>query len=120
MSDPVTYTAVLPVTEETVLFVSALRAAERRGRGTRRGRRAGLLPAGGAGAALVSRRHPAGPAGRRPPDRPLDGLPLSARGDRHPPRGRTRSSPGPRPPPRGPPRAWGGPGGPPRPPATPP
>src|SRR3954451_6572977 len=40
MSDPVTYTAVLPVTEETVLFVSALLAAERRRRGTRRGRRA--------------------------------------------------------------------------------
>lgn len=30
MSDPVTYTAVLPVAEETVLFVSALLAAERR------------------------------------------------------------------------------------------
>jgi hypothetical protein len=29
MSDPVTYTAVLPVAEETVLFVSALLAAER-------------------------------------------------------------------------------------------
>src|SRR3954467_4847080 len=40
MSDPVTYSAVLPVTEETVLFVSALLAAERRRRGTRRGRRA--------------------------------------------------------------------------------
>src|SRR4051794_131370 len=51
---------------------------------------AGLLPAGGAGAALVSRRHPAGPAGRRQPDRPLDGLPLSARGHRRARRGRTR------------------------------
>src|SRR3954447_21848547 len=40
MSDPVTYTAVLPVAEETVLFVSSLLAAERRRRGTRRGRRA--------------------------------------------------------------------------------
>ena len=40
MSDPVTYTAVLPAPEETVLFVSALLAAERRRRGTRRGRRA--------------------------------------------------------------------------------
>src|SRR3954462_15720762 len=40
MSDPVTYTAVLPAPDETVLFVSALLAAERRGRGTRRGRRA--------------------------------------------------------------------------------
>src|SRR3954449_2016059 len=40
MSDPVTYSAVLPVSEETVLFVSALLAAERRRRGTRRGRRA--------------------------------------------------------------------------------
>src|SRR3954468_3374300 len=39
MSDPVTYTAVLPVTEETVLFVSALLAAERRRRGTRSRRR---------------------------------------------------------------------------------
>src|SRR3954453_16068679 len=40
VSDPVTYTAVLPAPDETVLFVSALLAAERRGRGTRRGRRA--------------------------------------------------------------------------------
>jgi hypothetical protein len=40
MSDPVTYTAVLPVAEETVLFVSALLAAERRRRGTRSRRRA--------------------------------------------------------------------------------
>src|SRR5947208_2795692 len=40
MSDPVTYTAVLPVAEETVLFVSRLLAAERRRRGTRAGRRA--------------------------------------------------------------------------------
>lgn len=40
MSDPVTYTAVLPAPEETVLFVSGLLAAERRRRGTRRGRRA--------------------------------------------------------------------------------
>ncbi len=39
MSDPVTYTAVLPVAEETVQFVSGLLAAERRRRGTR-GRRA--------------------------------------------------------------------------------
>ena len=40
MSDPVTYTAVLPVAEETVLFVSRLLAAERRRRGTRGRRRA--------------------------------------------------------------------------------
>src|SRR3954449_2138096 len=40
MSDPVTYTAVLPVSEETVLFVSRLLAAERRRRGTRGRRRA--------------------------------------------------------------------------------
>ena len=40
MSDPVTYTAVLPVAEETVLFVSALLAAERCRRGTRSRRRA--------------------------------------------------------------------------------
>jgi DDE superfamily endonuclease len=35
MADPVTYCAVLPVGEQTVLFVSALLAAERRRRGTR-------------------------------------------------------------------------------------
>jgi hypothetical protein len=40
MSDPVTYSAVLPVSEETVLFVSALLAAERRRRRTRSRRRA--------------------------------------------------------------------------------
>src|SRR4051812_11429259 len=40
MSDPVTYTAVLPVSEETVLFVSALLGAERRRRRTRSRRRA--------------------------------------------------------------------------------
>jgi hypothetical protein len=40
MSDPVSYTAVLPVAEETVLFVSRLLAAERRRRGTRSRRRA--------------------------------------------------------------------------------
>jgi len=40
MSDPVTYTAVLPVSDETVLLVSGLLAAQRRRRGTRRGRRA--------------------------------------------------------------------------------
>src|SRR4051794_14230436 len=40
MSDPVTYSAVLPVSEETALFVSALLAAERRPRGTRGRRRA--------------------------------------------------------------------------------
>src|SRR5688500_7488943 len=39
-SDPVTYTAVLPVAEETVHFVSGLLAAERRRRGTRGRRRA--------------------------------------------------------------------------------
>ncbi len=40
MSDPVTYTAVLPVAEETVHFVSGLLATERRRRGTRNRRRA--------------------------------------------------------------------------------
>src|SRR5512135_2375797 len=40
MSDAVSYTAVLPVAEETVLFVSRLLAVERRRRGTRSGRRA--------------------------------------------------------------------------------
>src|SRR5919202_162946 len=40
MADPVTYSAVLPVSEETVQFVSALLAAERRRRGTRGRRRA--------------------------------------------------------------------------------
>jgi hypothetical protein len=40
VSDPVTYTAVLPVSEETVQFVSGLLAAERRRRGTRGRRRA--------------------------------------------------------------------------------
>jgi hypothetical protein len=34
VSDPVTYTAVLPVEEETVLFVSVLLAAEQRRRRT--------------------------------------------------------------------------------------
>ncbi len=40
MSDPVSYTAVLPVDEDTVQLVSALLAAERRRRGTRGRRRA--------------------------------------------------------------------------------
>ena len=40
MSDPVSYTAVLPVRESTVAFVSGLLAAERRRRGTRGRRRA--------------------------------------------------------------------------------
>jgi DDE superfamily endonuclease len=40
VSDAVTYTAVLPASDETVLFVSGLLAAERRRLGTRRGRRA--------------------------------------------------------------------------------
>jgi hypothetical protein len=40
VSDPVTYTAVLPVAEETVHFVSALLAADRRRRRTRPKRRA--------------------------------------------------------------------------------
>src|SRR5688572_27348539 len=41
VSDPVSYTAVLPVGESTVAFLSGLLAAERRRRGTR-GRRRGL------------------------------------------------------------------------------
>jgi hypothetical protein len=40
VSDPVTYTAMLPVSEQTVLCVSGLLAAERRRRGTRGRRRA--------------------------------------------------------------------------------
>src|SRR4051812_29760132 len=40
VSDPVTYTAVLPASEETVLFLSGLLAAEQRRRRTRRRRRA--------------------------------------------------------------------------------
>jgi hypothetical protein len=40
VSDPVSYTAVLPVRESTVLFVSGLLTAERRRRGTRARRRA--------------------------------------------------------------------------------
>src|SRR3954451_15950287 len=40
VSDPVIYSAVLPVSEETVLFVSGLLAVERRRRGTRGRRRA--------------------------------------------------------------------------------
>ncbi len=40
MSDPVTYTAVLPLAEETVHFVSGLLATERQRRGTRGRRRA--------------------------------------------------------------------------------
>ena len=40
MSDPVTYTAVLPIAEETVHFVSGLLDAEQRRRRTRRRRRA--------------------------------------------------------------------------------
>ena len=40
MSDPVTYTAVLPIAEETVQFVSSLLAVEQRRRRTRRRRRA--------------------------------------------------------------------------------
>ncbi len=35
MSDPVSYTVVLPVRESTVAFVTGLLAAERRRRGTR-------------------------------------------------------------------------------------
>ena len=40
MSDPVTYTAVLPIGEPTAAFVSQLLAGERARRRTRRGRRA--------------------------------------------------------------------------------
>src|SRR3954449_8957779 len=40
VSDPVSYTAVLPARESTVLFVSGLLAAERRRRGSRGRRRA--------------------------------------------------------------------------------
>ena len=40
MSDPVTYAAVLPASQETVLFAAGLLAAEQRHRGARRRRRA--------------------------------------------------------------------------------
>jgi hypothetical protein len=46
VSDPVTYTAVLPVAEETAQFVSRLLAAERRRRRTRGRRRAARHAAG--------------------------------------------------------------------------
>lgn len=50
---------------------------------------AGLLPADGAGAALVRGWHPAGPAGRGQPHRLLVGLLVSTRGHRRPGRGST-------------------------------
>ena len=40
MSDPVTYTGVLPIGEHTAVHLSTLLAGQRRDRGTRRGRRA--------------------------------------------------------------------------------
>ena len=55
MSNPVSYTAVFPVAEETVLFVSGLLAVERRRRGTRQAEGAELLSPSGAGAALDCR-----------------------------------------------------------------
>src|SRR3954462_4901799 len=85
MSDPVTYSAVLPVSEETVLFVSRLLAAERRRRRTRARRRAlGCYRQ----AVLVLRWFCDGtrPAQLAADHRitPLDGLPVSARGHRRP------------------------------------
>jgi hypothetical protein len=85
VSDPVGYTAVLSVPEETVLFVSGLLAVERRRRGTRGRRRAVgcyrqavlVLLWFLDGTRLVQ-------LARRRSDRPLDGLPVSARGHQRP------------------------------------
>jgi hypothetical protein len=55
----VAYTAVLEVSEDSVLFLSGLLHAERRRRGTRKGRRVlGTYKASCLGAALVLGRHP--------------------------------------------------------------
>src|SRR4051794_16876625 len=85
MSDPVTYSAVLPVSEETVLFVSGLLAAERRRRRTRARRRVlGCYRQ----AVLVLRWFcdGTGLAQLAADNRitPLHGLPVSARGHRRP------------------------------------
>src|SRR3954453_4789512 len=69
MSDPVTYTAVLPASDETVLFVSGLLAAERRRRGTRRGGRAGA--ARRAAGRARRRSHPRAGGRHADPYRPL-------------------------------------------------
>ena len=76
----VTYSAMLPVPEDTVLFVSGLLHAQRRRLGTRAGtrslgcyRQAILVPA------LVARRHPDRPVGRRQRVEPFDRIRLSAR-----------------------------------------
>ena len=55
MSDPVTYTAVLPVAEETVLLVFGLLGAEQRRQGIRRAAQSVWLLPPGAGAARVHR-----------------------------------------------------------------
>src|SRR3954451_5992751 len=67
--DPVSYTAVLPIGESTVAFLSGLLAGERAERRTRKRRRllVGLLPPRSAGAAVVPRRRPGGAGGRRQP-----------------------------------------------------
>lgn len=77
--DPVSYTAVLPIGEPTVVYVSGLLNTERRRRRTRRGRRA-----------LGSWRHAVlvlrwfldarRPARRGQPDQQFHGLPVPARG----------------------------------------
>src|SRR3954451_15263152 len=89
MSDSVTYSAVLPVSEETVLFVSALLATERRRRRTRSRRRAlGCYRQ----AVLVLRWFLNGTRlAQLASDNAIsasDGLPVSARGHRCPRRGR--------------------------------
>jgi len=75
----VPYTAVLEVSEDSVLFLSALLHAERLRPGTRGGRRVfEHLPAGRTGVALVSGRHPdvhagQGQRGSRCPPRMITG-----------------------------------------------
>src|SRR5437764_12088191 len=108
MSDPVTYSAVLPVSEEIVLFVSGLLAADRRRRRTRARRRAlGCYRQ----AVLVLRWFCDGTRLAQPAAdnriTPLEGLPVSARGHRRPGRpvaGAARRAAG-RPPRRAHPRA---------------
>src|SRR4051794_41472095 len=106
VSDPVTYTAVLPVPEETVLFVSRRLAAERRRRRTRSRRRAlgcyrqavlilrwfvdgtRLAQLAGANAIRPPRAYRYFPGGTAPPPPQAPGLRgglLAARAPGHPP-----------------------------------
>src|SRR5690349_17855695 len=81
VSDPVTYTGVLPIGEHTAARLAQLLADDQHQRRTRTGRRA-LNP--WRHAVLVLRwfldATPHRPTRGRQRDRPLDGLPLSARG----------------------------------------